>query len=530
MLSSVSRRAIFRSGSGGATARATAERAAVRTDLRRHCPRTAASCYHRRTALHYSTTTALAAATATSSPPPTLDGASWVDNKVYKYFTKNQFVKPATTSTSNNSIDVLNPATQDVVATITENSDEEFNTVVERSQTAFEQWSMVPVQQRQRIMFEYQRLVRLAQDDLAQLITLENGKTIDDAKGDVFRGLEVVETACHVAPQLLGDALMGIASSMDCTSYRVPLGVCAGICPFNFPAMIPMWMFPLAIACGNTFVIKPSEKTPSATLKLAELAAEAGLPDNVLQVVHGGKDTVNRICHHPDIKAISFVGSNMAGEYIFREGTAHGKRVQSNLGAKNHAVVLPDADRRATCKAVAGAAFGAAGQRCMALSTLIVVGNEVQQQDFIDDIVKEGKKLTVGAGWAKDTDVGPLISTESKQRVHEIVTKSIDANDGTELLLDGRNTSVQGYPSGNFFGPTVLSDVSIDSIAYREEIFGPVLVCLKADTLEDAISIINSNQYGNGCALFTSSGGTARKFVSEIEVGQVGINVPVSAG
>lgn len=323
---------------------------------------------------HYSTTRAVAAGSS-SSPQPTLDGVSWIDDNnnnksgtppVYKYFTKNEYVTPSSdnnTTTTTTTIKVVNPATQDIVGEIDENTDDEFNTVVERSEKAFSEWKYTPIQQRQRIMFEYQRLIRLAQTDLAELITLENGKTIEDAKGDVFRGLEVVETTCNVAPQLLGDSIMGISSSMDCTSYRMPLGVCAGICPFNFPAMIPMWMFPLAITCGNTFIIKPSEKTPSATLKLAELAMEAGLPDNVLQVVHGSTDTVNRICRHSSIKAISFVGSNAAGEYIFQEGTAHGKRVQSNLGAKNHAIVLPDADRTATPKAIAGASFGAAGQR-----------------------------------------------------------------------------------------------------------------------------------------------------------------------
>lgn len=309
---------------------------------------------------------------------------------------------------------------------------------------------------------------------------------------------------------------------MDIVSFREPLGVCAGICPFNFPAMIPLWMFPLAISCGNSFVVKPSEKTPSATLLLAQLLAEAGLPDNVLQVVHGSVDTVNRILEHPTIKAISFVGSNRAGEYIHNQGTAQGKRVQCNLGAKNHAVVLPDADRNAVTKALVGAAFGAAGQRCMALSTVILVG---EAKAWRRDIVEQAKLLCVGAGWEDGVDVGPLIDKSAKQRVERIVEQAVDQ--GADLLLDGRGISVEGYPKGNFIGPTVLAISDTTSICYTEEIFGPVLVCLEADSLEEAMAIINSNMYGNGCALFTSSGAAARKFTHEIEVGQVGINVPI---
>jgi malonate-semialdehyde dehydrogenase (acetylating)/methylmalonate-semialdehyde dehydrogenase len=286
--------------------------------------------------------------------------------------------------------------------------------------------------------------------------------------------------------------------------------------------MIPLWMFPLAVTCGNTFIVKPSERTPTATLFLAQLAAEAGLPENVLQVVHGGKPMVDRICTHPDIKSISFVGSNVAGEYIFAQGTAHGKRVQSNLGAKNHAVVLPDADRAAVVKAVAGAAFGAAGQRCMALSTLVLVG---QAKEWLVDLVQQGSQLQVGAGWDSTTDVGPLITRASKERVLSIIDQALV--EGAELLLDGREVKVEGYPQGNFVGPTILSKVTTDNICYKEEIFGPVLVCLEANSLQEAMDIVNASPYGNGCAIFTSSGAAARKFTHEIQVGQVGVNVPI---
>jgi malonate-semialdehyde dehydrogenase (acetylating)/methylmalonate-semialdehyde dehydrogenase len=310
---------------------------------------------------------------------------------------------------------------------------------------------------------------------------------------------------------------------MDCVSFREPLGVVAGICPFNFPAMIPLWMMPLAITCGNTMILKPSEKTPGASMLLAQLANECGLPDGVLQVVHGGKPMVDQICQHPDIQAISFVGSDAAGNYIHQQGNLHGKRVQANLGAKNHAIVLPDApNRAATVQAIVGAAFGAAGQRCMALSTLVLVGDT---QEWIEDIVHAAKKLRVGNGMDPNVDLGPLITSESKERVETIIGTAIQQ--GAQLDLDGRGVTVDGYPHGNFMGPTVLSKITPDNIAYTEEIFGPVLVCLEAATLEEAIHIINDNPYGNGCALFTQNGAAARHFTHTVNVGQVGINVPI---
>jgi len=477
---------------------------------------------------------AAAASLSTSAPPVDLKDCAWMDTTgtnsaaaaagqgtppVYKYWTDNEF-KSSTDSA--NALKVINPATQGVLAHVPENTESEFNQVVANSQAAFQEWSKVPVQQRQRVMLEYQRLIRLHTTELAALITLENGKTLQDAAGDVFRGLEVVETACQVADRMLGDSLAGLSTALDTVSYREPLGVCAGICPFNFPAMIPLWMFPLAISTGNTFILKPSEKTPGATMLLARLASEAGLPENVLQVVHGSKDTVDRICTHEDIKAISFVGSNTAGEYIYQQGTAHGKRVQANLGAKNHAVVLEDADRGATVRALAGAAFGAAGQRCMALSTVVFVGNTIE---WLPEIVEHAAKLKVGAGWEPDTDVGPLISTESTARVNNIIEQAV--KQGATLDLDGRGVKVPGYEEGNFIGPSVLSNVTTSNICYTEEIFGPSLVCLEADTLQDAIELVNKNPYGNGCAVFTSSGAAARKFTHEIQSGQVGINVPI---
>ena len=458
------------------------------------------------------------------SSMPSFQG-DWLDSNnktlpVYKYWVNNTFQTSSATPSS--TMSTINPATGAPLAQIAENTPQEFNDAVAAAKQAQQDWKKVPPQQRQRVFLELQRLIRLHTAQLADLVTLENGKTRQDANGDVFRGLEMVETACQITTHLLGDSLAGISTTMDCISYREPLGVCAGICPFNFPAMVPLWMFPLAIAAGNAFVLKPSEKTPAAALYLAQLAAEAGLPPNLLQVVQGGTDTVNRICRHPDIRAISFVGSNKAGEYIFAEGTAHGKRVQSNLGAKNHAVVLPDADKDATLKAVVGAAFGAAGQRCMALSALVLVG---EAQAWLPDLVEQAAKLKVGPGWQDGVDLGPLITAASKERVCSIVEQSVEQ--GAEIPLDGRNVKLESFEKGNFVGPTVLSKITPSNVAYKEEIFGPVLVCLQADTLEDAMSIINANPYGNGCAIFTSSGSAARKFQTDIEVTQVGINTPI---
>jgi malonate-semialdehyde dehydrogenase (acetylating)/methylmalonate-semialdehyde dehydrogenase len=287
--------------------------------------------------------------------------------------------------------------------------------------------------------------------------------------------------------------------------------------------MVPLWMAPLCITAGNTMVLKPSEKTPGATMLMAQLLVEeCGLPKGVLQIVHGGKGLVDQICHHDDIQAISFVGSNIAGEYIYNEGNQHGKRVQANLGAKNHAVILEDANRVQVVKAIVGAAFGAAGQRCMALSTLICVGST---KEWIQDIVEQAKSLKVGPGLSPDVDLGPLISVQSKNRVESIISQAVEQ--GATLRLDGRGLTVPGYPNGNFVGPTVLSNVKPGNICYEEEIFGPALVCLEAETLDDAMSLINNNPYGNGCALFTSSGAAARKFTHGVDVGQVGINVPI---
>jgi malonate-semialdehyde dehydrogenase (acetylating)/methylmalonate-semialdehyde dehydrogenase len=449
------------------------------------------------------------------STTPKAPDQPWIVDKNYKYYQNGKFLA----SQGSPAYTVRNPATQEALGTVPEMTASEFDTTVALAKEAFNEWKLVPVMTRQRVMLKFQQAIRDHMDDLAYLVTLENGKTTVDARGDVFRGLEMVESACFVAPQCMGESMQGIAKDMDCVSYREPLGVCAAIVPFNFPAMCGLWAVALATATGNSILLKPSEKTPGASMLLAHLAKESGLPDGVLQVIHGGKGTVDRICTHQDIQAISFVGSSRAGEYIYNTGTQNGKRVQANLGAKNHAVVLGDSKRGQVVKAIVGAGFGAAGQRCMALSTAIFVGDT---KEWIEDIVEEAKKLKVGAGFDSSSDLGPLITQESKNRVEGIIGNAVEQ--GATLSLDGRGWTVNGYPNGNFVGPTILSGVHTDNICYTEEIFGPVLVCLEADTLDDAIGIINDNPFGNGCAIFTGSGAAARKFTHSVDVGQVGVN------
>jgi len=399
---------------------------------------------------------------------------------------------------------------------------QEMQAASDAAEKAFVQWRETPVTSRVRLMFKLQSLIQQHSEEIAQIITKEQGKTLADARGDVFRGLEVVEHTCSTASLAMGETVENVSKNIDTYSYRQPLGVCAGITPFNFPAMIPLWMFPLAIACGNTFILKPSEKDPGAPMFLSKLAMEAGIPDGVINVIHGTRNAVNFLCDDPAIKAISFVGSNQAGEYIHARGTAKGKRVQANLAAKNHATILPDANKEQALNALVGAAFGAAGQRCMALSAAVFVG---ETKNWIPDLVQRAKKLRVSSGFEPHSDLGPLISDEAKKRVERLIQTGIDQ--GAKILLDGRGIKVPGFEKGNFVGPTILSDVRSDMECYKDEIFGPVLICLSVDTLDDAINLINKNPYGNGTAIFTKSGASARKYQHEIDVGQVGLNLPI---
>ncbi|CAL0313990.1 unnamed protein product [Lupinus luteus] len=440
------------------------------------------------------------------NPPrvPNLIGGSFVDSKATTF------------------IDVINPATQEVVSQVPLTTDDEFKSAVSSAKKAFSSWRKTPITTRQRVMLKFQELIRRDMDKLALNVTTEQGKTLKDAQGDVFRGLEVVEHACGMATLQMGEYVSNVSHGIDTYSIREPLGVCAGICPFNFPAMIPLWMFPVAVTCGNTFILKPSEKDPGCSVLLAELALEAGLPEGVLNIVHGTHDIVNAICDDEDIKAISFVGSNVAGMHIYSRASAKGKRIQSNMGAKNHAIVMPDANVDATLNALIAAGFGAAGQRCMALSTVVFVGGS---QSWENKLIERAKALKVNAGIEPDTDLGPVISKQAKERILRLVQSGVE--NGARLLLDGRNIVVPGYESGNFVGPTILSNVTASMECYQEEIFGPVLLFMEADSLEEAINIINNNKYGNGASIFTASGVSARKFQTEIEAGQVGINVPI---
>ncbi|ERI53428.1 methylmalonate-semialdehyde dehydrogenase [Pseudomonas sp. EGD-AK9] len=418
--------------------------------------------------------------------------------------------------------DVVNPATQEVLARVPFATTEEMNAAVACAAEAFKTWRKTPIGARARIFLKYQQLIRENIKELAALLTAEQGKTLPDAEGDVFRGLEVVEHAANIGNLQMGELANNVAGGVDTYTLHQPLGVCAGITPFNFPAMIPLWMFPMAIATGNTFVLKPSEQDPLVTMRLAELAMQAGVPKGVLNVIHGGAEAVNLLCDHPDIKAVSFVGSTQVGTHVYNRATANGKRAQCMMGAKNHAIVLPDANKQQTLNNLLGAAYGAAGQRCMALSVVILVG---EAQGWLPELVEKSKTLKVGAGVEPGTDVGPLVSCAALDRVSGLIARGIE--EGAQLLLDGRNPQVPGYQDGNFVGPTLFAGVTPAMSIYREEIFGPVLCVMHAATLDEAIAIINANPNGNGTALFTRSGAAARHFQEEIDVGQVGINVPI---
>jgi malonate-semialdehyde dehydrogenase (acetylating)/methylmalonate-semialdehyde dehydrogenase len=418
--------------------------------------------------------------------------------------------------------DIINPATQQVLAKVPFATAQEVDAAISAAHRAFQTWKLTSIGARMRIMLKLQALIREHSKRIAVVLSNEQGKTIADAEGDIFRGLEVVEHACSIGSLQMGEFAENVAGGVDTYTLRQPIGVCAGITPFNFPAMIPLWMFPMAIACGNTFVLKPSEQDPMSTMLLVELAIEAGVPAGVLNVVHGGKDVVDALCTHKDIKAVSFVGSTAVGTHVYDLAGKHGKRVQSMMGAKNHAVVLPDANRVQALNALVGAGFGAAGQRCMATSVVVLVGAAKQ---WLPDLKALAQKLKVNAGSEPGTDVGPVISKRAKARILDLIESGI--KEGAKLELDGRDVTVPGFEKGNFVGPTLFSGVTPEMQIYTQEIFGPVLVVLEVATLDEAIALVNANPFGNGTGLFTQSGAAARKFQTEIDVGQVGINIPI---
>ncbi|KAI0124664.1 methylmalonate-semialdehyde dehydrogenase [Xylariales sp. AK1849] len=433
------------------------------------------------------------------------------------WFVDNEF----RASSADKWIDLYDPATNNLVTRVPQSTDAELQAAVDSAQRAFPSWKSTSVLARQQIMFKFVNLVREHWDRLAASITLEQGKTFADAKGDVLRGLQVAEAACG-APELLKGEVLEVAKDMETRTYKEPLGVVAAICPFNFPAMIPLWCIPIATVTGNTLILKPSERDPGATMILVELAKKAGFPNGVINVIHGAHRTVDFILDAPEIKAVSFVGGNKAGEYIFTRGSANGKRVQANLGAKNHAAVLPDCNKNHFINSVVGAAFGAAGQRCMALSTLVMVG---ETKNWLPELAESAKALQVNGGFEAGADLGPVISPQSKERIEGLIASAEE--EGATILLDGRGFTPEKYPNGNWVGPTIITDVTPNMKCYTEEIFGPALVCLNVETLDDAIELINKNEYGNGTAIFTKSGATAETFRKNIEAGQVGVNVPI---
>ncbi|MFT4711654.1 MAG: malonate-semialdehyde dehydrogenase (acetylating)/methylmalonate-semialdehyde dehydrogenase [Candidatus Azotimanducaceae bacterium] len=425
-------------------------------------------------------------------------------------------------SQASETIPVTNPATQEVLIEAPLTTMDEIDEAVSAAKTAFESWRLVPASERARYMMKYQMLLKEHHDAIAEILSQETGKTFADAQGDVWRGIEVVEQACNVPAMMMGETSENVARGIDTYSLIQPLGVCVGITPFNFPAMIPLWMFPMAVACGNAFVLKPSEQDPMTPNRLVELFYEAGFPKDLVQLVHGGKDQVNALLTHEDTRAISFVGSVAVGQHVYRTGTDHLKRVQCMAGAKNHMVIMPDANKDQVISALVGSSVGAAGQRCMAISVAVFVG---AAQDWIPDVAAAMAKVKPGAWNDDDAGYGPQISPQARNRVLGF----IDAGkaEGANCLLDGSDATVDGLPDGNWVGPTLFSDVTPEMSVYREEIFGPVLAAVNADNLDEAIKTINANPYGNGTSIFTASGGAARKFQSEIEVGQVGINIPI---
>jgi malonate-semialdehyde dehydrogenase (acetylating) / methylmalonate-semialdehyde dehydrogenase len=419
--------------------------------------------------------------------------------------------------------EITNPSTGKVIRTVPFADEADINDAVRAAVNAFPEWRSTTPLRRSRILARFRELLEEHQKPIAEIISEEHGKTFLDAMGSVQRGTEVVEFAVGAPHLLKGEYSESVGRGVDAHSRLQPLGVCAGITPFNFPAMVPMWMFPMALACGNTFILKPSEKVPSASMIMAQLLQEAGLPDGVFNVVHGDKVAVDAILMHPDIKAVSFVGSTPIAKYVYSTAAAQGKRVQALGGAKNHAVVMPDADLEYTADSLIGAAYGSAGERCMAISAVVAVGNTADA--LVAKLADKAKVLKIGPSTAEGVEMGPLISAAHRNKVVGYVNAGIE--EGATIAVDGRNVHVPGHGDGFFLGATLFDHVTPEMKIYREEIFGPVLVVLRVKSLDDAIQLVNRNPYGNGTAIFSSSGGAARRFEDEIEVGMVGINVPI---
>jgi len=420
--------------------------------------------------------------------------------------------------------DIYNPATGAVTKQVPLATSEEVRSAVAVAAEAFPNWSQTPPARRAQVLFRYRELLIEHMGELAEIVSSEHGKTLEDAQGSITRGLEVVEFACGISQLLKGEFTEGVSNGVDCWSVRQPLGVCAGITPFNFPAMVPMWMFPIALACGNTFVLKPSERDPSCSLRMAELLVEAGLPAGVLNVVNGDKEAVDALLFDPQVQAVSFVGSTAVGEYIYRTGCNHGKRVQALCGAKNHMVVMPDADLDQAIDAVMGAAYGSAGERCMAVSVMVAVGDEVADA-LIERLCPRVEALKVGPYTQSDAEMGPVVNPAAKARICGYIDRGVE--EGAKLVIDGRAISVRGFENGCFVGATVFDHVTPSMSIYTDEIFGPVLCVVRVNSYDSALQLVNDHEYGNGAAIFTRDGDAARDFSHRVHIGMVGINVPI---
>tara|TARA_B100001057_G_scaffold293174_1_gene293263 strand:- start:1613 stop:3106 length:1494 start_codon:yes stop_codon:yes gene_type:complete len=418
---------------------------------------------------------------------------------------------------------VFNPATGEVEAKVTIGNAKDLNYAVEKAQEAFLSWSNTPPLQRARVLFKFKELIEKNSDELTKIIVSEHGKVYEDAKGSLTRGLEVVEYACGIPQMLKGEFTENVGKNVDSWSLRQPLGVCAGITPFNFPAMVPMWMFPMAIACGNTFILKPSEKDPSCSIKLAELFKDAGLPKGVFNVVNGDKEIVDAIINNKNISAVSFVGSTPIAKYIYENCAKNEKRVQALGGAKNHCVVMPDCDLEQAVNGLMGAAYGSAGERCMAQSVAVAVGNIGDQ--LIKGLKSQLAKLKVGPGMDKTSEMGPLVTKDHLEKVKEYV--DIGVKEGADLVVDGRELKLQGYEKGFYMGGCLFDNVKKNMRIYKEEIFGPVLSVIRAKNFEEALGLVNDHEFGNGVSIFTRDGDVGRSFSSKAKIGMVGINIPI---
>ncbi len=428
------------------------------------------------------------------------------------------------TSNSTRTQPVFNPATGEAIATLPLSTLDEINAAVASAKKAFPAWSNTTPMKRARVMFKFKELLDRYADDLAREISREHGKVHDDALGEVARGIDCVDFACGIPHLLKGEFSRNVGPNIDTHSDRQPLGVVAGITPFNFPAMVPMWMYPMAIACGNTFILKPSERDPSAPMLAWQLFMDAGLPEGVLNVVHGDKEAVDALLDHPDVKAVSFVGSTPIAEYVYRRGTQAGKRVQALGGAKNHMIIMPDADMDQAADALMGAGYGSAGERCMAISVAVPVGEKTADA-LVAKLKPRVESLKIGPATDKDAQMGPIVSRAQRDKIVGYIDSGVEA--GAELVVDGRGFSLQGYENGFFVGGTLFDHVKPDMKIYREEIFGPVLSVVRAGTYQDAVDLIHGHEYANGTAIFTRDGDAAREFADKIEVGMVGINVPI---